>query len=128
MNRPRLLHLISILEQVNSEDYDQSHWHCGTTACAGGHAAMDPLFQAEGLSQTSTGAPLYAGYDAFDALSRFFDLSYAQTSYIFGSTTYEDLAEEIAGDSRDDYAILDQLIAATILPHHVIARIKELLA
>lgn len=60
MNIDALKHLISILEQIKKEKrpFDLGNWVtynknnpvCGTACCAMGYAALDPVFQAAGLS------------------------------------------------------------------------------
>lgn len=60
MNIDALKHLISILEQIKKEKrpfdlgnwvtYNQNNPVCGTACCAMGYAALDPVFQAAGLT------------------------------------------------------------------------------
>lgn len=59
MNVPRLQHLITVLKQIEAErkPFYMDLWFgitshddwCETAACAGGYAALDPQFQAQGL-------------------------------------------------------------------------------
>jgi hypothetical protein len=60
MNIDALKHLIVVLEQIKKEKrpfdlgnwvtYDQNNPTCGTACCAMGYAALDPVFQAAGLT------------------------------------------------------------------------------
>ncbi len=78
MHRERLKRLAEILDAVPPAQFDLGFWYtktdCGTIACAGGWAALDPGFQADGL-KPDAGMPTYAGERGFAALIRFFGLS-----------------------------------------------------
>lgn len=124
MNTQRLQHLITILENVPEEKFDLKNWACGATACAIGHAALDPVFVAEGFKlqaeQLDADFPrvaypifdLSAGcrFDGFEAVHVFFDLTPDQASDLFMSWAYFDRG------------------IAKPQPQDVIHRIRELLA
>lgn len=65
---------------------------CGTSACALGHAALDPVFQRAGLRlfvcDETEGMPKYKGETDFDAGAAFFGLSYAQSDWLFNPVGY----------------------------------------
>lgn len=110
MNRPRMKHMLEILERVEPKHFDLSSWAwrpreappftCATTACAIGHAAGDPEFQAQGLklvqhpSEPWRGVPVYepAGrdypVDGWCAVLDFFEINEGQASYLFDPGSY----------------------------------------
>ncbi len=77
MNIPRIQHLISILETVPPQNFDLGHWSadrdCGTVACVGGHAMLDPVFNEQGLKKRYN-APAFGHHEGVPACSIFFDL------------------------------------------------------
>lgn len=127
MHRERLLRLIDILKSVDPEHYDQTYWICGSTACAGGHAAQDADFNELGLT-LSEASPRFDGHLGIDALQRFFGLSSKAADYIFGSFSYYKLSRALADEADDDTDDDELLCARYIKPSHVIARIEEILA
>lgn len=80
MNRERLERLVDILKTVPPEKFDMSMWYssniseCGTVACAGGYACLDPAFQKLGLHFGYNKIPCYKGQEGIGALRAFFDL------------------------------------------------------
>jgi hypothetical protein len=102
MSTERLQHLITILEKVPEEKFDLLSWHCGTTACAVGHAALDPVFNAQGF-KLSPGIYSQAAHPTFkpdedsethtgwSAVAEFFDLSYGMACYLFDKARYDEL-------------------------------------
>lgn len=113
MNIEALNQLISVLESVNSYDFNLLNWHCGSYFCAIGHACQNQWFIDRGLS-------LYAGiYPVFKkpnggkstnwlAVEQFFDLNGNQTEYLFHVDSYPE--------------------KSLAKPSDVIERIKELIA
>lgn len=94
MNIDRLQHLHDILGNIpTSVTFDLQNWYrvntCGTTACAGGYAAMDPTFNKQGLSlHPHYDSPRYGGHDGFWALEDFFGLNEEEVNYLFDHGTY----------------------------------------
>lgn len=138
MNRERLLRLIDILQAVDPEHYDQTMWCCGPSACAGGYAAQDPIFNALGLSNTSLlefpveefdeKTPYYNSLYGIAALQAFFDLTHKAAVHIFGSYAYFKLSRALADEADDDTEDDEEVCGRYIKPSHVIARIEEILA
>lgn len=101
MRLDRLTMLADKLDIVPPEHFDINvfvyHNKCGTVACAMGHAAMMPEFQALGLSLTYHSPPHLASiqfrrngelyYDAV-AAQHFFDLAGEQVKSLFFPTGY----------------------------------------
>lgn len=54
---------------------------CGTTACAAGHAALDPVLRKQGFC-IKNGDPYFNGSYSEDAVSEFFGLSYEEAQGI----------------------------------------------
>ncbi len=129
MRIERLQRLITILEAVPDEHYNQAVWTCGSASCAGGWAAQDESFKSEGLTLVRK-IPEYGGQEGLDALALFFNLSASATYYIFGSIAYESLARKLVDEAGfDPYELPDyEIFTRFIRPSHVIARIKEILA
>jgi hypothetical protein len=96
MNRERLQHLKAILERVDQAEpdmdarpgFDMQTWHCGTSACALGHACLDPKFRAEGLHLGDGALPMFEGAKGFVAGAEFFGISYRESKHLFGPTKY----------------------------------------
>lgn len=92
--------------------------HCGTVACIGGWATLDPVLRAEGLfrvGDTSSGdpgdmTPMVEPLDSFglpvkplvayDALMDFYDLGYTTADYIFSGHNTNDLDKAVARIDR----------------------------
>ncbi len=95
MNIERLQHLITILQNVKPEAFDLSAWHCGTVACAVGHACLDPVFNRQGLKLWDAGSgliPCYADNIRWGAVHEFFDLTYNQAQHLFSDSAYRGAA------------------------------------
>jgi hypothetical protein len=116
MNVGRLMHLETVLWRVLDErkSFDLALWavidqhDCCTVACAGGYAAIDPVFQAQGLYLGYKGGiPLrkatrcFLGqpkiyfrasngklYSEFEAAARFFEITMKQTEWLFARFSY----------------------------------------
>jgi len=70
-------------------------WNCGTTACAVGHACLNPVFQKQGLRfGLRHGNPIYDEYDSWYAVERFFGLSERQATYLFYDEEYPDQGKD----------------------------------
>jgi hypothetical protein len=54
MHIERMNHLAAILEPVQPSVFHLGVWKCGTTACAIGHAAQDPVFKEQGFGLMET--------------------------------------------------------------------------
>lgn len=122
-NVARLERLCEILGAVHPNHFNLKTWagptSCGTTACAVGFAALDPGFQAEGLSlevlksrflfgpvryvtvtafddvrggwlrKSLGGVPRYRGYSHWKAVQMFFGLTVKQAFYLFSPERYD---------------------------------------
>lgn len=100
MNVTRLTMLVALLRNVEEKSFSLVGWtgrnECGTTACAVGHAAQSPEFNAVGLSATSSGQPRYEGmgkrgtgqWTGWAATEQFFDLSEETAGNLFYSEQY----------------------------------------
>ncbi len=99
--RERLAKLATLLMTVPDKHFDMSVWRdgedCGTAACAVGHAAMDPWFNARGLKLQKRNKlmsrpghswiPFFQGrtrkYLSLKAAQAFFGLSYEDAGHLF---------------------------------------------
>ena len=117
MNVLRLTHLITVLERVERErlGFNMEKWYadrvpCGTVCCAGGWAALDPVFNAEGLrTHHFISTPNFDDHAGYEALGMFFGLNRGCCRSLFDPHAYN-------------------LHSCDIRPHHVIANIREMLA
>ena len=88
-NIERLKHLSDILKNVKPENFRLNIWHCGTAACAVGHACMDPVFNAQGLSlYRFINVPIYEDATGWGAVKEFFGLSWRKAHYLFDADEY----------------------------------------
>lgn len=95
-------------------------WHCGTAACAGGHLAMDPRAQVEGLGLV----PMYGAAAmlevkfgdeyGFHALATYLGISVDQSFQLFDGVNYGDFD----ADNPDD----------SLTPGHIIARLDGMMS
>jgi len=160
MNLARMNHLITVLEGVEraKKRFDLTSWvsnkidvdtcsgekpvvaeACGTSACALGYAALDPVFQAEGLGFEVAFAdqfgkcrtemvkdiasfnkaikapdfwrmdPIFGDREGLLAAREFFGITISAAGYLFDPETYDD------GNSRP------------VLPSEVIERVREVM-
>jgi hypothetical protein len=65
--------------------------HCGTIACAGGWIALNPEFEALGVSAGSFGAPHFGGLASYEALAKLFDISEYNARKLFYFRTFDDV-------------------------------------
>jgi hypothetical protein len=117
MHRERLEQAIRVLEQVKVEDFYIECWymslnhpdafqevvgsrhrksnHCGFVACAIGHMARDPWFNAQGLTLTvredeAMSFPSFAGHEvSFTQVADFFGVSIRLAMDVFSGSQYE---------------------------------------
>ena len=149
MNRERLQHLITVLEnaalrQINapteflfnmnyfvvngdslSGDTEVVPEFCGMAACAFGSAALDPTFQGMGLiPKVECNDVEFDGFLGFEAGAEFFDINSAEAEFLFDPSEYSDryMREGVPEDFYLDFEV-DQ----NIKPKHVIRRVKFLL-
>lgn len=89
MNVERLQQMVAMLRGLpptHHIGFDLTDWHCGTAACAVGHACLSPWFQAEGLSlrQDWGGVtPMFGDFDGWEAVEKFFGLSNDDAEHLF---------------------------------------------
>lgn len=91
--RKRLLRLREILIALPAEKFSIDGWvsECGTVACAGGWAAMDPELKAEGLELRQGNqfmVPMFAGTGGFRALQLFFGMPEDVSFWVFSEDGY----------------------------------------
>lgn len=70
---------------------------CGYSACAVGHAMFDVRFNAMGLIQHE-GSPIYEGETDWDAVERFFDISFDTASILFSPCHYVSYEDDDGDD------------------------------
>lgn len=104
----RLQHLITVLAAVPASDLDMCSWFeepwqiesCGTAGCAFGYAALDPVFNKQGLGRfQNTVVYAQAGrryiVQGFAAAERFFGITQEESNYIFMPTSYQYIGDEL---------------------------------
>ncbi len=69
------------------EDEDLLKHTCGTTGCAVGWAVVLPDFKEAGLTSIA-GFPMFQGVAGWEAVQRFFGLSYEEAVALFSCDTY----------------------------------------
>lgn len=117
MNKRRLNVLADHLDTINARKFDMDHWvgtydkdyprdegkksKCGTTACALGYAGYIPSFRRAGLKTIAHTDGYSRGgrveletkngmeYNGFMAAMEFFDLTSAESDFIFDPESYE---------------------------------------
>jgi hypothetical protein len=82
MHKERLLRLADLLDIVPADQFNLSHWKCGTTACAVGWACTIPEFQAEGLHLTDND-PVFGDFASWPAVRMFFELDKQDANHLF---------------------------------------------
>jgi hypothetical protein len=114
MRTDRITHLITVLERVSERRFNIETWRnskaCGTVCCAGGWAALDPVFNKQGLSIPGTRPKFDGEHETlldFEALQMFFEISEDETFQLFSAYQYQN---------------------KRATPADVIARIRKLLA
>lgn len=152
MNKERLLHLIEVLESNHETTFDMDSWgadllfrdnersevkfDCGFSACALGHAALDPEFISQGLkldfndgARGCNGTIVFQDHIDFKAGEIFFDISEEEAIFLFDPSEYMDGYEEDA--SIQFYLKISEETSfkesSEIKPGHVVERIKWLL-
>ncbi len=94
MNKERLKHLVTILEDINPREFYMGTFghrdECGTCACAAGYATLDPLFRSQGLHPYARDdlEPVFDNSYGWKALTRFFEIDNDQANYLFLETFY----------------------------------------
>lgn len=96
----RLAELVDVvLPQIKDEEFDltvyKGEGHCGTVACAVGHACFHPPFQKAGLALSYydvgyTPYPMFGGYTGIEAVEKFFNLTEDEVESIFFPHSYPD--------------------------------------
>lgn len=107
MNRERLQQMVTMLRDlspVHHKGFDISDWHCGTSACAVGHACLTPSFQVQGLELQYDGSgwmPAFDGETSWYAVEKFFDLSEKDAEHLFYRTSYDTSYDTTANEVAD---------------------------
>jgi hypothetical protein len=118
----------ALVGPVPTEKFDMQVWTCGTSACACGHAALDPWFIERGFeikevpnSHTNASWKTISFKDSqsYDAAATFFGISVDEAAFLFDPSEYRD--EDGVKYIEDD----DE----TIVPREVVsARIRKFVA
>lgn len=122
MHKERIERLITHLENdVKDEKFDISHWECGFTACAIGHACRIPEFAKAGLHLmhvpycstaniclTISNKPedCHRGWNAVEI---FFGLTFKDARWLFHSKEYRD-RHGLTGNRHDVVARLKEAL------------------
>lgn len=95
MNKERLLKLAELLENLpeGRPKFSLENWyHCGTAACAVGHAAIDPWFRRRGLKLIKIGRwhePAYRDDEGWSAVAAFFGIYIIDAEFLFSAESYD---------------------------------------
>lgn len=79
---------------VKDENFCINIWKCGTQGCAIGVAAGMPIFQEAGLMLVRNDEsshklmPVFKEYISWDAVHHLFEITQAQSEYMFGTWRY----------------------------------------
>ena len=93
-NIPRLTTLAQLLSQPlpANHTFDLGPYYttgpCGSVCCALGLAAISPVFQAQGLTLSESGVPLYQNTYGIEAASLFFSLPPPIMQHLFWPFSY----------------------------------------
>jgi hypothetical protein len=105
MHRERLQQMVTMLRGLPEEppvSFQILSWHCGTSACAVGHACLDPAFQEQGLElDRLNSAPVFDGKEGWEAVERFFGLTHTQATYLFYFEAYDSGSAATADEVAD---------------------------
>jgi hypothetical protein len=110
MHKERLEQMVTMLRNLPPDGevgFNLTGWHCGTTACAVGHACLNPVFQEQGLSLVKDRAvllPFYAGNRGWDAVRSFFGIDADDDAFLFRSWKYAKGSETTAVEVADRIA------------------------
>lgn len=94
-NIPRLTALAQLLSQPlpANHAFDLGLYYntgpCGSVCCALGLAAISPVFQAQGLTLSESGVPLYQNTHGIEAASLFFSLPSPIMQHLFWPHSYK---------------------------------------
>jgi hypothetical protein len=93
MHRERLEQMVVMLRNLPPEGpgFDIGTWRCGTTACAVGHACLNPVFQEQGFEWNKRHRePVFHGILSWPAVELFFGLTKGQAEHFFYSASYSE--------------------------------------
>lgn len=83
-------------------EFSLSDWKCETTACAVGHACLDPVFIDQGLMFSTTWpTPTFGSLESWAAVEHFFDLTGKQREWLFSDWTYPQNDETESGEAAN---------------------------
>lgn len=91
----------SILDVLERSSPGLPEGFCGTTACAVGHACLDPWFNGQGLHLVADSEPFYQGFGGWLAVSTFFGLTGSEANRLFMACNYETGTQTTAAQVRD---------------------------
>ena len=103
MNRERLQQMVTMLRELPVDGmigFDLANWYdadhpCGTAACAVGHACLNPVFNAQGLTLDRGilfESPKFGDSHGWDAVEVFFGLEPSDAKFFFCEDSYEERA------------------------------------
>ena len=95
MHRERLEQMVVMLRGLPPDGavgFDLEKWHCGTTACAVGHACVTAAFTNQGLGLRGNARgkmmPAFAGEVEWDAVCEFFEIGDGNAEHLFAANRY----------------------------------------
>ena len=106
MNRERLTQMVTMLRALSEAPevkFNLHDWHCGTSACAVGHACLNPVFMDQGLELTYWGAPRFDARSSWDAVTHFFEIDREAAGHLFSDDAYK------TGGNTEPAAVADRI-------------------
>jgi hypothetical protein len=104
MNRERLEQMVAMLRELPPETFNLTNWQCGTTACAVGHACLNPVFKEQGLNlriDENGVTPAFEGALGWFAVEKFFGLNEERANHFFHRWEYPNLGKTTAAEVAD---------------------------
>lgn len=119
MNKERLEQMVTMLRTVPKERFNIAFWDCGTAACAVGHACLNPVFQAQGLTIAETGFGDFVPHvkdggghirRSWDAVNTFFGINDETSTHLFCGHAYQSATAD-----ADDVEVTPDMVADRIV-------------
>ena len=104
MNKERLSQMVTMLRNLPPEPavkFRLHDWHCGTSACAVGHACLNPWFNEQGLTLNEYGGPDFKGGFGWNAVEEFFGVNQLESRRLFYEGEYADGSETQPAEVAD---------------------------
>lgn len=122
-NLDRIREFDRLLNSLDPDKFDMSYWHCGTSACALGHACMHPPFMEQGLHlnfKVHYPYPVFEEFFGHKAGAEFFGLYEEDARYLFNPEKYFDNGEVFSVEELTE-------LAKAIHPKEVSHRLRHLM-